>query len=69
MAMTGTQRQVLTTTCLAHSLIHIYELSIPALLWMIQTEFGANDLEERFAREYQRIAKEWFRERRAKVTA
>jgi MFS family permease len=44
MAMTGTQRQVLTTTCLAHSLIHIYELSIPALLWMIQTEFGANDL-------------------------
>jgi MFS family permease len=42
--MTGTQRQVLTTTCLAHSLIHIYELSVPALLWMIQTEFGANDL-------------------------
>ena len=42
--MTGTQRRVLTTTCLAHSLIHIYELSVPALLWMIQTEFGANDL-------------------------
>jgi MFS family permease len=42
--MTPTQRQVLTTTCLTHTLIHIYELSIPALLWMIQTEFGANDL-------------------------
>ena len=42
--MTSTQRQVLTTTCLAHSLIHVYELSVPALLWMIQTEFGANDL-------------------------
>ena len=42
--MTPTQRKVLTTTCLTHSLIHIYELSIPALLWMIQTEFGANDL-------------------------
>jgi MFS family permease len=40
----GTQRRVLTTTCLAHGLIHVYELSIPALLWMIQTEFGANDL-------------------------
>jgi len=42
--MTTTQRQVLTTTCLAHSLIHIYELSVPALLWMIQSEFGAGDL-------------------------
>jgi MFS family permease len=42
--MDSTQRQVLATTCLTHTLIHVYELSIPALLWMIQTEFGANDL-------------------------
>ena len=42
--MTPTQRRVLTTTCLAHGLIHIYELSIPALLWMIQSEFGSSDL-------------------------
>lgn len=43
--MTRTQRKVLTTTCLTHSLIHIYELSVPALLWMIQSEFGTTDLQ------------------------
>ena len=42
--MTATQRKILTTTCLAHGLIHVYELSVPALLWMIQTEFNVNDL-------------------------
>ena len=42
--MTTSQRKVLTTTCLAHAVVHVYELSVPALLWMIQTEFNANDL-------------------------
>ena len=43
--MPSTQRQVLLTTCLAHGLIHIFELSVPALLWMIQSEFGSSDLQ------------------------
>jgi len=41
--MNGTQRQVLLTTCLTHGLIHVYELSVPALLILIQSEFGAGD--------------------------
>jgi len=43
--MTRDQRRVLTTTCMSHALIHIYELSIPALLWLIQSEFGTDDLQ------------------------
>jgi len=43
--MTSNQRSVLITTCLSHSLIHVYELSIPALLWLIQSEFGTDDLQ------------------------
>ena len=43
--MTRSQRRVLTTTCMSHSLIHIYELSVPALLWLIQSEFGTDDLQ------------------------
>jgi MFS family permease len=43
--MNPTQRQVLRTTCMSHGLIHVYELSIPALLWLIQSEFGADDLQ------------------------
>jgi MFS family permease len=42
--MTKTQRHVLTTACLAHGLIHVYELSVPALLIAIQAEFGVGDL-------------------------
>ena len=42
--MTKTQRQVLTTACLAHALIHVYELSVPALLIAIQADFGVGDL-------------------------
>ena len=36
--MNGTQRQVLLTTCLTHGLIHVYELSVPALLILIQSK-------------------------------
>ena len=43
--MTRDQRRVLTTTCMSHALIHIYELSVPALLWLIQSEFGTDDLQ------------------------
>jgi MFS family permease len=43
--MTHSQRQVLTTTCISHALIHVFELSIPALLVLIQTEFSAGDLQ------------------------
>ncbi|HXV75425.1 MAG TPA: MFS transporter [Candidatus Polarisedimenticolaceae bacterium] len=39
------QRRVLGTTCAAHALIHVYELSLPALLLLIQDEFDAGDLE------------------------
>ena len=38
------QRHVLYTTCLAHGLIHVFELSIPALLLLIQAEFSSDDL-------------------------
>lgn len=43
--MSRTQRQVLWTTCLSHATIHIFELSVPALLILIQRRFGAGDLE------------------------
>jgi MFS family permease len=43
--MTRNQRSVLITTCTSHSLIHVYELSVPALLWLIQSEFGTDDLQ------------------------
>jgi len=43
--MTRDQQSVLTTTCLSHSLIHVYELSVPALLWLIQSEFRTDDFE------------------------
>ncbi len=39
----GTARSVLITTCMGHGLIHVYELSVPALLILIQSEFGAGD--------------------------
>ncbi len=34
---------MLRTTCASHGLIHVYELSVPALLLLIQAEFGAGD--------------------------
>jgi MFS family permease len=34
---------VLWTTSVSHGLIHVYELSIPALLLLIQAEFGTGD--------------------------
>ena len=42
--MTTAQRRVLTTACASHGLIHVYELSVPALLLLIQSEFSAGDL-------------------------
>lgn len=44
-AMTRSQRQVLWTTCLSHATIHVFELSVPALLILIQRQFAAGDLE------------------------
>ena len=41
--LTRGERQVLRTTCASHGLIHVYELSVPALLLLIQHEFGAGD--------------------------
>ena len=35
---------MLSTACLAHSTIHIYELAVPAMLILIQREFSAGDL-------------------------
>jgi MFS family permease len=43
--MTGEQRSVLGTTCMSHALIHVYELSVPALLLLIQSEFATDDLQ------------------------
>lgn len=43
--MNHAQRKVLTTTCISHGLIHVYELSVPALLLLIQSEFGSGDLQ------------------------
>jgi MFS family permease len=40
---TRAELRVLRTTCASHALIHVYELSVPALLLLIQTEFGAGD--------------------------
>jgi MFS family permease len=37
------ERQVLWTASASHGLIHVYELSVPALLILIQAEFGAGD--------------------------
>jgi MFS family permease len=37
------ERQVLWTASASHGLIHVYELSIPALFLLIQTEFAAGD--------------------------
>jgi MFS family permease len=37
------ERQVLRITSLSHGLIHVWELSIPALLILIQAEFDAGD--------------------------
>lgn len=39
------QRRVLLTACLAHGLIHVAELAVPALLILIQAELGADDFE------------------------
>lgn len=35
---------MLAATCLSHGLIHVYELSVPALLLLIQASFGIGDL-------------------------
>ncbi len=43
--MNHAQRKVLNTTCMSHGLIHVYELSVPALLLLIQAEFGSGDLQ------------------------
>lgn len=43
--MNHDQRHVLSTTCMAHGLIHVYELAVPALLLLIQSEFHAGDLQ------------------------
>jgi predicted MFS family arabinose efflux permease len=37
------QRKVLWTASASHGLIHVYELAVPALLLLIQQEFGAGD--------------------------
>jgi len=41
--LTPAQRGVLWTTGASHALIHVYELATPALLILIQREFGAGD--------------------------
>ena len=42
--MNRSQRHVLRTACLSHGLIHVYMLCVPALLVLIQQEFGVGDL-------------------------
>jgi MFS family permease len=37
-------RQVLWTASASHGLIHVYELAVPALLILIQADFGVGDL-------------------------
>ena len=37
------QRQILWTASFSHGLIHVYELAVPALLLLIQRDFGAGD--------------------------
>lgn len=41
--MDRAQRRVLWITCASHGLIHVYELAVPALLILIQSDFGAGD--------------------------
>lgn len=41
--MNRDQRQVIVTTCMSHGLIHVFELAVPALLILIQSEFGSGD--------------------------
>jgi MFS family permease len=41
--LTPSERQVLRITGASHALIHVYELATPALLILIQGEFGAGD--------------------------
>ncbi len=41
--MTSAEQRVLWTTSLSHGLIHVYELAIPALLILIQDDFGTGD--------------------------
>jgi MFS family permease len=43
--MSRTQRKVLTTACMTHATIHVYELAVPPLLLLIQTDFLAGDLQ------------------------
>lgn len=42
-AMNRAQKQVIRTTCMSHALIHVLELAVPALLILIQAEFGSGD--------------------------
>ncbi len=42
--MTSAEQKVLWTTSLSHGLIHVYELAVPALLILIQADFGTGDL-------------------------
>jgi MFS family permease len=41
--VTAVQQRVLWTAGMSHALIHVYELAIPALLILIQAEFGTGD--------------------------
>ena len=42
--MSPSERRVLWTASVAHSMVHVYELAVPALLLLIQSEFVAGDL-------------------------
>lgn len=42
--MTSDGTKILWTASLSHALIHVYELAIPALLILIQADFGVGDL-------------------------
>jgi len=41
--LTPPERKILWTTSLSHGLIHVYELAVPALLILIQADFGVGD--------------------------
>ena len=41
--MSSAQQRILWTTSLSHGLIHVYELAVPALLILIQADFGTGD--------------------------
>lgn len=43
--MPGPPRRVLWTACACHAAIHVFELAVPALLLLIQREFGAGDFQ------------------------